>query len=57
MKYTMGRGGITMGNVTHGLGHTYRKLACSQDLAGWGRFMGDMVSKVIMEIQQGYFAS
>ena len=43
-----------MTDVLHGTGRRYRKLAASQDLIGWRRFMEGIISKEILVIQQEY---
>ena len=51
-QYAKGRGGISMTDVRHGTDRPYIKLAESQDLIGWRRFMKGMISKEILVIQK-----
>ena len=43
-----------MADVLHGSDRRYSKLAISQYLIGWRRFMEGMISKEMLEIQQEY---
>ena len=51
LQYDKGRGGISMADVLHNTGSRYSKLAVSQDLIGWRRFMEGMISKEILVIK------
>ena len=54
LQYAKGREGISMTYVLHGTGRRYIKLAASQDLVGWRRFMEGMIYKEMLVIQQEY---
>ena len=41
-----------MTDVLHGTDRQYRKLAVSQDLIGWRRFMEGMILKEMLVIQK-----
>ena len=45
LQYAKRRGRISMVYVLHGTSRRYRKLAASQELIGWRRFMEGMISK------------
>ena len=54
IQYAKGRGGISMTDVLHGTDSQYSKLAVSQELIGWRRFMEGMISKEMLVIQKDY---
>jgi hypothetical protein len=50
IDYARGRGGITMSDICHGKSNRYKKMARSQDMIGWRRFMEGMISKEILNL-------
>ena len=55
VKFARGRGGVTMRTTAYGLGSMFGRLAQSQNMIGWRRFMEGMISKVAVEIQQAHY--
>ena len=52
VSYVQGRGAKTMRECCQSLGPRYKKLAKSQDMIGWRRFMEGMISKEIVSLQK-----
>jgi hypothetical protein len=50
IDYARGRGGVTMSDICHGKSNNYKKMAQSQDLIGWRRFMEGMISKEVLNL-------
>ena len=50
IDYARGRGAISMFEIVRGKGPTFQRLARSQDLIGWRRFMEGMISKEILNV-------
>ena len=55
VRFARGRGGVQMRKAACGLGSMFGRLAQSQDMIGWRRFMEGMISKVAVEIQQAHY--
>ena len=54
IQYAKVRGRIIMVDVLHDTGRRNRRLAASQELIVWGRFMKVMMYKDMLVIQQDY---
>ena len=55
VEYTKGRGGMSMIELTRSDDWRFRRLADSQDMIGWRRFMEGMISKEWITIQKDHF--
>jgi hypothetical protein len=50
IDYARGRGGVTMYDLCHNKSEGYQRLARSQDMIGWRRFMEGMISKEMLNV-------
>ena len=55
VEYAKGRGGRTMIDITRGRHPRFARLAASQDMIGWRRFMEGMISKEAVEVQRIFY--
>jgi hypothetical protein len=50
VDYARGRGGVTMYDLCHNKNRQFQRMAQSQDIIGWRRFMEGMISKEILNV-------
>ena len=55
VQFCQGQGYVTMNTICTAMGTQYCRMARSQDIIGWRRFMEGMVSSKMIEIQRNYF--
>ena len=69
VKFAKSRGSLTMAQIVHGRNsqsawmvhhmthqcNRYARMAASQDIIGWRRFMEGMISYEVVKVQQQYF--
>ena len=54
IKFARCRGGTSMSAVAVEHGQVYRRMAASQDMIGWRRFMEGMISKEMVDLQREF---
>ena len=57
VDYARRRGGMVMEDVCRNMPRRYHRMAISQDMISWRRFMEGMISKEVITIQQQYLAT
>ena len=55
IEYARGRGGTTLLEITRSMDARYSRLAASQEVIGWRRFMEGMISKEMIKIQEQFY--
>ena len=55
IDYARGRGGVTLTESTRGKSLRFQRMAASQDIIGWRRFMEGMISKELLNLYNFLF--